>query len=232
MAKRSGKKGAPALKAIFYVGLVLLVIGAAYSIYDVTKYPATDITAPPEVWFTVILSLLFSFAVISYLLSRGKKGKEIIKELGLSRKALNARTVGYGMLLFGTYIAILLAIAAFSLITGIAVSSNVQQTIGTYPIWALVFISIVAPFNEEIAFRGFLVPRIGIILSGLLFAILHFGYGSISEIAVALWFGLMGGYIFKKTRSLYPTLITHILVNSVTSIALVYSMQMMFALIH
>jgi membrane protease YdiL (CAAX protease family) len=49
---------------------------------------------------------------------------------------------------------------------------------------------------------------------------------------VALWFGLTGGYVFKKTKSLYPSLMTHIMVNTITSIAIITILPTMLALVH
>jgi membrane protease YdiL (CAAX protease family) len=221
MGKRSGKSSA--LKLFFYSGTAVLLIASLVSVLGALIGFMDPNTA--SLAFTVCLSLLFSFSVISYLLRKGKRPRLIIKELGLSRKALTWKMVGYGAILFLIYLAILFGFATFSQLTGIQISSNVQQVIGSYPVWALVFISIVAPLNEEIAFRAFLVPRIGVLFSGLIFAVLHLGYGSISEIAVALWFGLTGGYVFKKTKSLYPSLITHMAVNSLTAVSI-------FAFIH
>jgi membrane protease YdiL (CAAX protease family) len=223
MAMKKGSGKTSALKILFYSGTALLVLISLFSLLgDLT---GTLNPTSASVAFTVALSLLFSFSVISYLLHKGKRPKLIIKELGLSRKAFNRKTVGYGIILFLIDLAILFAFAAFSQLTGMQINSNVQQAIGSFPLWALIFIAVIAPINEEIAFRGFLVPRIGVIWSGLVFAVLHFGYGSISEIVVALWFGLTGGYVFKKTKSLYPTIITHMAVNTLTAISL-------FALIH
>jgi membrane protease YdiL (CAAX protease family) len=216
MRKGSGKSTAP--KVFFYTGTFLFILVAAISVIGLLTGSINSATA--SMAFTLAFSLTLSFLVISYLLHKGKSLKRIVKELGLSRKALNRRTIGYGLLLFAIYVIIIFAIATISSITGVQINSNVQQTIGGYPIWALVFLSIIAPLNEEIAFRGFLVPRIGVLFSGLLFAVLHFGYGSVSEIVIALWFGLAGGYVFKRTKSLYPSLMTHILVNSITAIAI------------
>ena len=216
MGKGSGKTSA--LKSLFYSGTILLLLGMA--VLFLGAVAGAFSLADASLALTICFSLTLSFLVVSYLLHKGKRPKAIIKGLGLSRKALTWKSAGYALLLFVVYIGILFAIAIFSQVTGITVSSNVQQTIGAYPVWALIFLSIIAPLNEEIAFRGFLVPRIGVVLSGLVFAVLHLGYGSVSEIAVALWFGLAGGYIFKRTKSLYPTLITHIAINSVTAILL------------
>jgi membrane protease YdiL (CAAX protease family) len=216
MRKGSGKPSA--LKLFFYCGTILIILAAAISIIGAVIGSISTNTA--NMALTICFSLILSFLVVSYLLSKGKKPKAIIKELGLSRKALNWRTAALALGLFAIYLIIIFAFALFSSLTGIQISSNVQQAIGGYPLWALIFVAVIAPINEEIAFRAFLVPRIGVILSGLVFAVLHFGYGSFAEIAVALWFGLTGGYVFKRTKSLYPSLITHMAVNSLTAISI------------
>jgi membrane protease YdiL (CAAX protease family) len=228
MARSQKKRSLP--KLFFYSGTIIVILAGAASLLGAATGSINTTTA--SVWFTVCFSLLLSFLVISYLLHKGKSLKKIIKELGLSRKALTRRTIGYGLIIFMIYVIILFGIAAFSILTGNQVNSNVQQAIGGYPLWAIVFVSVIAPFNEEIAFRGFLVPRIGVVASGILFGILHFGYGSWSEIIVALWFGLTGGYVFKKTKSLYPSLITHLMVNTITGITIFAAIHPLLILVH
>ena len=211
---KKGSRRAFKLKHFFYIGTLALAIGVAVSLLIVSLN--LSYASAANVDFSVCLSLLFSFAVLSYLLHKGKRPKAIIGELGLSRKAFTWRALGWAILLFLAFLAFAFVVGILSAATGAHVSSNVAQTVGWFPIWALVFVSVIAPLNEEIAFRGFLVPRIGIVLSAIIFALMHFGYMSYLEIAGALWFGLVAGYVFKKTKSLYPSLIAHIAVNSFT----------------
>ena len=78
-----------------------------------------------------------------------------------------------------------------------------------------------APIDEEILFRGFLVPRVGIVVSALLFAVPHLlTYASLSEFAAAFIFGLLAGYFFRRYKSLYPTILAHALVNLFTILAI------------
>ena len=81
----------------------------------------------------------------------------------------------------------------------------------------LLFSFLVAPINEEILFRGFMVPRIGILASAVLFSVPHLlSYSSVSELIAAFIFGIAAGYAFKKTGSLYPSIIAHALVNLIS----------------
>jgi|GEM_PF-1394334 len=68
---------------------------------------------------------------------------------------------------------------------------------------------------EEIIFRSILMTRFeeaigiwqGLILSSILFGIMHSGYGTIYEIIFTMIVGLILGYLFQRTRSL-PLIVT------------------------
>jgi membrane protease YdiL (CAAX protease family) len=169
---------------------------------------------------TIYLSLLFPSIVFSYLFFKRKDLSSIINELGLSKKALTARNILIGILLFFAIILLSIAMGLFSQITSIPLPTNVTELLGGMPLYLLIFSFLIAPIDEEILFRGFLVPRIGIIASALLFALLHFSYSSISEVVAAIVFGLLAGYVFKRTKSLYASITGHMLVNMLTIIAM------------
>jgi membrane protease YdiL (CAAX protease family) len=78
---------------------------------------------------------------------------------------------------------------------------------------ALLFIGIiiVGLFVEEFFFRSFLVPRIGMILSTLVFTALHAGYGSIAEVIGVFFLGLILAYWFKRNQSLLQNYLGHLL---------------------
>ena len=166
-----------------------------------------------NLYSTISLSLLFPFLVFSYLLLKGRNIRGIIQELGLGRKSFGAKYIGIGIGIFLIILLLELGTGIISSITGVPLPTNVGATLAGFPLFFYIFTFTIAPIDEEILFRGFLVPRLGIFLSALIFAILHFGYGSIVEFAAALIFGLIAGYVFKKTKSLYATITAHALVN-------------------
>lgn len=190
---------------------------------SVGLYSSSYISMPLlEAFSSSMISLFFPFIVFSYLLSRGKSLKMILAELGLTRDKLTAKNLLYGILLFFAIIVLGAVLALFSSLTSIQLPTNVQSVLAGTPLWFLIFTFLIAPINEEIFFRGFLVPRLGIVLSGIIFAVLHLSYWSVSEFAAALFFGLLAGYVFKKRRSLYATILAHALVNFLTIISLIY----------
>lgn len=68
---------------------------------------------------------------------------------------------------------------------------------------------------EELIFRSILQTRLekvlglnhGLLMSSILFGIMHSGYGILNEILFAVLFGVILGYIFQKTRS-FPFILT------------------------
>lgn len=70
---------------------------------------------------------------------------------------------------------------------------------------------------EELMFRSILQTRLekllglkyGLLLSSVIFGVMHSGYGLVNEILFATFFGLILGYIFQKTSSLPFIMIIH-----------------------
>ena len=202
----------PAIRAFFYIAFFAVLFLTIYLFYlasagKISLIDASNYTA-------VTFSFIFSTAVIAYLLSRGKRLGEIVESLGLSRKTLTGKIVIAGLMLFVLLFLVEIIITLISALTGVSLSSNAQVFEATAPLAILLFSVFIAPLNEEIFFRGFLAPRYGIFIPALIFAILHSGYASITEFVGAFVFGLLAGYVFQKTKSLYPSIIAHVLVNA------------------
>jgi len=161
---------------------------------------------------SIALSLIFPFIVFAYLMLKGKGLKRIISELGLSKKKLTYQYVAIGVLLFFLFFGIEFLMGAIETLTHVYISSNVTEYLSNLPFYFYVFVFLVAPIDEEILFRGFMVPRLGIVLSAVIFGVLHYvSYFSYIELIAAFAFGLAAGYIFKKTNSLYPSIVGHML---------------------
>ena len=170
---------------------------------------------------SIELSLFFPFIVFSYLLAKKNKLKNIVNDLGLSRKSLTLKNILIGIFLFGLILLSEFLIGLFTTVTGIQLPTNVSAVLAGMPIYFLVFTFLIAPIDEEILFRGFLVPRLGIVESALLFALPHLlTYASWSEFVAAFVFGILAGYFFKKQKSLYITILAHLLVNFLTIAAM------------
>jgi membrane protease YdiL (CAAX protease family) len=75
------------------------------------------------------------------------------------------------------------------------------------------YLFVIRVFLEEWFFRGFLVNRIGVYLSSLLFAIGHISYGSIVEVIGAFILGVVLGKYYLKTKNLWVNYLAHFLYN-------------------
>lgn len=178
---------------------------------------------------SITFSLFLTSVVFSWMIYRGSRPRQIIEYLGLSKERFGFGAIGIGIALFIAVLIFGLLLSALSSATNIPLPTNVQSTLAGTPLYFLIFTFLVAPINEEIFFRGFLVPKLGkvfgvtagIVISALIFAVLHISYLSISEFAAALFFGLIAGYAFVRTKSLYTSITGHMLVNFVTIISLI-----------
>ena len=227
-APRKGK-GEPAwVRFTFYIVTVLIFIVLVY--YGML-YNSKSISAPLDLAdSSMVFSLLLPFIVFSYLLLRGNSLEEIIEQLGLSRKSLSKSVIVAGILLLIAVIALEAGIAVFSTVTNIQLPTNVQAVLAGTPAYFLIFTFLIAPIDEEIFFRGFIVTKlkgfthnawIAIIGGAIIFAILHLSYLSVSEFLAAFVFGILAGYVFLRMKSLYPSIMAHMLVNLLTVISIV-----------
>lgn len=216
--RAKGASRSLSIRAFFYIATFLLIfmfplLGWLYSHGIVS---AIDLEADS----TIVLSLLFPSITFSYMLYKGKSLSEVISDLNLNLHAFTLRALAVGVLLFLAILLLEFGLSAFQTVTHIPLPTNVQALLQGMPLYFIVFSVLVAPIDEEILFRGFLVPRIGIVWSALIFSLFHISYLSISEFVAAFIFGLIAGYAFKKTKSLYTTIIGHALVNLLTVLVL------------
>jgi uncharacterized protein len=92
-------------------------------------------------------------------------------------------------------------------------------------ILATVFIGLLVPLSEELFFRGVLTnallrygPFIGVVGSTLIFALAH-GINIVFPVAVVM--GLIGAEIFRRSESIWPGVIVHVVFNLPTVLLLV-----------
>lgn len=78
-----------------------------------------------------------------------------------------------------------------------------------------VLISVTAGIGEEVFFRGFLQPRIGLVPQAVWFSLEHAAYLSIPQLAVALVAGLLFGFAYRYTESLTVPIVAHVLYDIV-----------------
>lgn len=94
-----------------------------------------------------------------------------------------------------------------------------MRMVGPASVPVAVYLAFISALGEELLFRGALQPVLGLWGTAFLFGLLHLGpQGVISIWTIwAVLSGLLLGWIFDATGSLWPVLICHFLVN-VTSL--------------
>ncbi len=164
---------------------------------------------------TIATSFIFSVSTVLYLrIVEKKRISDMVGFLGLSRDRLSYDTLFTGGMLFAAVFLIEIAVSGIAYFYPNAnLSTNIGLLLSGQPLYFLLFTIFIGPVNEEIFFRGLLVQRIGVFWSAVIFAILHTSYMSYTEFAGALLFGLLAGYVFRKNKSLYSTMLPHILIN-------------------
>ncbi|MCL4389480.1 MAG: CPBP family intramembrane metalloprotease [Candidatus Marsarchaeota archaeon] len=213
--RRRTKSRKPKNNAINYAIYALFLFLIAVLVASTVLYYRNEIsTSSFIVTASVAQSFIFSFFALTYLLLRGRTLKQAVADLGFTKKLAIKRIVIIAVALFFLVLFAEIALGWFEAVTGVQLPTNVQQVFSGLPLYFIILSTVVLPVNEEMLFRGFLVPRFGIIFSALIFGAFHYlSYASISEFAVAFIFGIAAGYVRKKYNSLYPSIIAHILVN-------------------
>ncbi|MBD3209822.1 CPBP family intramembrane metalloprotease [Candidatus Micrarchaeota archaeon] len=114
---------------------------------------------------------------------------------------------------FVLVICTLLVLGIVAALVGFADQSAVYEKVAELPVYILAFAVVFAPVSEELFFRAFLVDRVGVVLSSLLFGLMHFAYGSAVEIIGAALIGVVLAFIYKASKSITPCLVIHLTYN-------------------
>ena len=139
-------------------------------------------------------------------------------------------TCGLKLVPFKEYLLPVIASFCFSAFSNIvqAVAPIPQELVGGVSadieknmIAFILSIFIVAPIVEEFVFRALIITKlrkevstvISIIISAILFALIHFMAGGTITVVHAFWGGLIFALSYVKTKSLFPAIVAHIFGN-------------------
>lgn len=195
------------------IAIVFSVIPALLNYFHLISADTLNFAAEAAV------SLAFPAAAVAYLvLVEGNSKEGVAKRLGLSPGGFSIGNVSLGVYVFLMILSLEVLVGVISSVSGIQIDTNADQIFMSAPLWFYVFTAVIAPIDEEILFRGLCVPRLGVILSAVIFGILHYSYNSTFgiEIIAAVIFGLISGYVYKRTGSIYPSIVAHMFVNTLT----------------
>ena len=222
--------------------VLTLILSALNGSVSVTQPLSTqaDLTgAIVTIIFTALIEGAFLIAPFYYA---NAAYRSITPHLRLALKALGFRRFRLGNALFWVIILMIVIFGVNTLysylitVLHLNVQTNdqliLQQSkvapLSTYAtLFAAVFI---APFCEEVFFRGFVFPGLrhgmplvwAIIISSLLFGVAHADPGSFPVLFVI---GLALAFLRWRTQSLWPCIMLHILNNGIAAVVIVLTMQ-------
>lgn len=179
-----------------------------------------SISSPDMLFFIESIgSLIIKIIIIKWLLKIYSKKEEVVQK---ENTAISKKYYIY------TIIIILIFRIIFDnsiglLVEQIPVNENIEEAFNQlfkYPIIAVVSICIVAPIYEEVIYRGIMLKglskkyndKVAIVVSALLFAIMHMNF---QQGINAFLLGIVMGYLYTKTKSLYVSIFAHFINNGV-----------------
>jgi len=94
----------------------------------------------------------------------------------------------------------------------------IMRLLGPCSVAGALYLALITAFGEELFFRGGIQPFAGLFLTSVLFGLLHVGQdGPVSAWSIWAWVaGLLLGWMYDATGSLWPSIITHFGVNAVS----------------
>ena len=196
------------------------------SILTIILFLLTVVSLVSVTNFTIIFLHLFLFFLSLSLLWR-KSIKETIEYIGLGSVKTNILFTVLGLV--SIYIAAIILniiLAQFNFND----SNKIVEIIQQLPEFILVFGVIFAPFSEELFFREYLTRRLefkflkysGVLMSAILFSIVHLTYGSVYEFFGTLLIGLILAIIYVRSKSITPCILIHMIFN-LTSLLIIKS---------
>lgn len=137
-----------------------------------------------------------------------------LRALGLGREGW-ARGLATG---FGAAFFVLLGIfvvSALVALAGVEVPENEQALAiaRSVTVAGALGIAVVSAVSEEVFFRGFLQPRVGLVAQAVLFSLAHLSYANVLEMVVTLLLGLLFGLLRQRTGRIWAPIGGHFLFN-------------------
>ncbi len=212
------------------IGILLIFIAYILSILHSLFFYEIDISEEYRKFaslFNASILHILSFFILIYFVKI--KAKSELITLGLTFKHF-LKNIFIGISRYAASIPILVGIFGFS----IFISNLLRYSASPQPIfiffittknvnfliYSIIFVCIIAPIAEETFFRGFaynaIKKKIGInwaiIISALIFSLLHMNLVGFLPI---FFLGMLLAYLYQKTGSLIPSIVTHMLHNSI-----------------
>lgn len=207
-----------ALMLYLVLGLGALAGGvhAAENVLVGREQPILRPTSTLTLTLALVESLaLFTLPVLLYVcLVHRRSPRDALRDLGLrGEDAPMGLLTGFGAALL--FILALALLSAILHVAGVQVPENEQALAIARSVTVLgaLGIAIASSVGEEVFFRGFLQPRIGLVAQAAVFSLAHLGYVNLLENVVTFALGLLFGLMRSRTGSVWAPIGAHFLFN-------------------
>lgn len=164
--------------------------------------------------FIIDFFLLLFPIYFLFILNRKIKFRDILADFGIKKISFKSFFKHF-IIVFLLLFFISLLINFIFVVIGISDLNLVTNTLESLSPFVIIYLLVVRVFLEEWFFRGFLVSKLGILASALIFSLAHFGYGSYVEVFGAFVLGLVLAYYYKKINNLWPLYAAHFAYNAI-----------------
>lgn len=200
-------------------GALAVVIGLAGIVETLRVLESPGPRFAPETESGILAGLAFNAVVLLAAplvwVASMHPGEPVLRLLGFRReRALRAMGIGAAF----SVAAILLVAAVMSVLTnalGLEVPEN-ERALGIglalSPVSALI-VALASGVTEEVFFRGWLQPRIGVLGQALVFTVAHLNYVHLGETIAVFVLALCFGLLFRATKNLWAPIAAHATFN-------------------
>jgi membrane protease YdiL (CAAX protease family) len=166
-------------------------------------------------FFSIALSI--AFLSVPFLWDselQGKSMEKTMNKMGIKREGFVGNAIlGVATTLFLVGPLIIIEAIILVLLLHIDEPGKVSMIMGGLPWYILVFSFTIGPIAEEVFFRSFLVDRVGVVISTLLFALAHYSYRSWTEFFAAFTAGFIFALLYRRRKSVIPSIFAHAAFN-------------------
>ncbi|MBI4393951.1 MAG: CPBP family intramembrane metalloprotease [Euryarchaeota archaeon] len=218
---------------LFFVIIGIGIVGETlYNYESIDRLGKTfdDLTLPSATG--IVVALMFNFilymvpVVVWVGLVDGKPGLGTVGALGLATDRLPNRVflgVATTLLIFGA----LGVIGLFLFGYGIEAPTNPRalQIASALDLRTAFLVAAFASVGEELFFRGFLQPRIGLWGQAVLFGLAHASYLNVLQVLVTFALAVVYGLIRRRTGDVIAPIVSHFLFDFLMIVLVIYAGQ-------
>jgi membrane protease YdiL (CAAX protease family) len=177
------------------------------------SYEVTFIISRVLIWLSLLLMLLYAYAI-------EKKNFLLWFEKDYQFSFYIVATLSVMGILFAGSAIINLFITKVMHLSSKSSRFELLVPILKKNIWLCVATAATAGITEELLFRGYLLPRLHkffkvtwlpVIISSVLFGLLHFSYGTLIQIIGPFYIGLVFAIFYQKYRNIKVIIVCHFL---------------------